>query len=81
MSHIVTRHGVEFIEFDNQYVGEVTLTYTIKADNIEDAESILDSIADSLTKSGLIGMAGASADAKLSTAVADSCGWSKAIKE
>jgi hypothetical protein len=65
MSHIVRRHGVEYFEFDNTYVGRVSLTYTIKADNIEDAESILDSVAESLSSSGVIGMATADADAKL----------------
>lgn len=67
MSHIVIRHGVEYFEFDSAYVGEVTLRYAIAADRIEDAESILDSIADSLDKSGLIGMSNGDADAKLLT--------------
>jgi hypothetical protein len=65
MSHIVTRAGIEYFEFDNTYTGTVSLTYKIKADNIEDARSILDSIAGSLSSSGVIGMATADADAKL----------------
>lgn len=65
MSHIVQRHGVEYFEYDNKYTGEVTLRYTIKADNIEDASIMLSSIADSLSSSGVIGMSGSGADAKL----------------
>lgn len=65
MSHIVARDGGEYFEFDNSYIGKVELTYVIKADRIEDAERCLDSIADSLSRTGVIGMSTADANAKL----------------
>lgn len=63
--HIVTHGGIEYMEYDNTYDGMVVLTYTIKADQIEDAEGILDSIAASLQSSGVIGMTDSCASAKL----------------
>lgn len=65
MSHIVKRSGIEYMEYDNAYTGEVVLTYQIKADQIEDAEGILDSIAAALQRTGVIGMTDSCASAKL----------------
>jgi len=63
--HIVHRFDGDYFEYDKTFVGTVTLTYNVKADNKAGADKGLRDVAEALSDTGIIGLSSSGYDAKL----------------
>lgn len=63
--HLVKSWDGDYFEFDDKFTGTITLTYTVKADNVADANECLRYVAERLTDTGVIGVGMSTADARL----------------